>query len=61
MDKPQAAEWHILWDDPPLHLNSVRVGVGEEAPDGFVAAGPWEPFAVSNGRVYWRRPLKKAS
>ena len=27
-------------------------------PDGFDAYGPWEPFAVLNGAVAWKRQLR---
>lgn len=27
-----------------------------DPPGGTVAVGPWEPFAVEPGRVYWSRP-----
>ena len=30
----------------------------EEAPDGFEAMGPWEPWTEDDTYIVWRRPLR---
>ena len=59
---PGVVEWQV--DCETNHVQLV-----DKAPDGFVAAGPWFPFAVVtlNDRgdgdcacTYYRRPLRKA-
>lgn len=56
---PNVTKWQVDYETSAVRLDG-------KAPDGFVAAGPWFPFAVIDGghddpdRVYYRRPLKKA-
>lgn len=30
-----------------------------EPPEGFAAAGPWEPFSDDETAISWRRPLRR--
>ena len=56
---PNVTKWQVDYETSAVRLDG-------KAPDGFVAAGPWFPFAVIDGghddpdRVYYRRPLRKA-
>lgn len=59
---PNVVKWQVDYETSDMSLTSA-------APDGFVAAGPWFPFAVVvlNDRedgdytcTYYRRPLKRA-
>jgi hypothetical protein len=59
---PSVAKWQVDYE-------TSTVGLSDKAPDGFVAAGPWFPFAVvvatdrEDGDytcTHYRRPLKRA-